>query len=291
MTNTEQGAADPVRSASELISLPIVTRADARRLGRVQDLLFEPSEHALYGYLVATEGDDVLFLRSSNVQSIGAGAIIVENESALTPSQSDVHACELIDCGIHLMGTGVFNERGDSLGKVTKILLRPDGSVSAYEAASGMLGFGEKTQLQPSDVMTIGPDAVIVHELLGRPRAQTDGATEQHDSGLVETLPDGSLSIPILEEEIIVTKRIVVRERLIVRRDSVVERRPIGIELREERMQVVPDEHAPAADTVMADRGASHPGASDAAPGTAGASPSPSNVAADVTGAPGSSDV
>ena len=38
-------------------------------------------------------------------------------------------------------------------------------------------------------------------------------ATE--DSGEIETLPDGSVSIPVLEEELVVTKRVVVRERII----------------------------------------------------------------------------
>lgn len=70
------------------------------------------------------------------------------------------------------------------------------------------------------------------------PRAPTPADTEAYDSGEVETLPDGSISIPILEEELVVTKRVVVRERLIVHKDSEVEHRTIGAELRRERVQV-----------------------------------------------------
>jgi uncharacterized protein (TIGR02271 family) len=43
-------------------------------------------------------------------------------------------------------------------------------------------------------------------------------AANEGDSGEIEVLPDGSVSIPILEEELVVAKRTVVRERVIVRK-------------------------------------------------------------------------
>src|SRR5690348_6838687 len=67
-------------------------------------------------------------------------------------------------------------------------------------------------------------------------------APSEGDSGEVETLPDGSISIPVLEEQLVVTRRVVVRERIIVRR--VVETRTERIEgeLRRERVEVEADE-------------------------------------------------
>jgi uncharacterized protein (TIGR02271 family) len=58
------------------------------------------------------------------------------------------------------------------------------------------------------------------------------------DSGQVETLPDGSISIPVLEEEIVVTKRVVVRERIIVRKEVHVERQRLDETLRVERVDI-----------------------------------------------------
>lgn len=63
-------------------------------------------------------------------------------------------------------------------------------------------------------------------------------AATEGDSGEIETLPDGSVSIPILEEELVVTKRVVVRERLIVRKRTVVDEHRIETELRKERVEV-----------------------------------------------------
>jgi len=62
------------------------------------------------------------------------------------------------------------------------------------------------------------------------------GASEG-DSGQVETLADGSLSIPIFEEQIFVEKRMVVKERVIVRKRTVVEQQVVTAELRRERLE------------------------------------------------------
>jgi uncharacterized protein (TIGR02271 family) len=61
------------------------------------------------------------------------------------------------------------------------------------------------------------------------------------DSGEVETLPDGSLSIPVFEEQLVVTKRLVVRERVIVRKHTVYEEHEVSADLKRERLEVEAD--------------------------------------------------
>jgi uncharacterized protein (TIGR02271 family) len=63
-------------------------------------------------------------------------------------------------------------------------------------------------------------------------------AAREGDSGEVEVLEDGSVSIPIFEEELVVTKRRVVRERLIVRKSTTVDEHLIQTELRREQVDV-----------------------------------------------------
>ena len=58
------------------------------------------------------------------------------------------------------------------------------------------------------------------------------------DSGEIEVLPDGSVSVPILEEELVVTKRTVVRERVIVRKRTETRQERIEAELRREEVDV-----------------------------------------------------
>ena len=61
---------------------------------------------------------------------------------------------------------------------------------------------------------------------------------DEGDSGEIETLPDGSLSIPLFEEELVVSKRLVVRERVIIRKRTVTEQHRIEAELRKERVEI-----------------------------------------------------
>ena len=61
------------------------------------------------------------------------------------------------------------------------------------------------------------------------------------DSGEIETLPDGSVSVPVFEEEIVITKRKVVRERVIVRKHTVTEEHTVEAQLRRERVEIDAD--------------------------------------------------
>ena len=84
-----------------------------------------------------------------------------------------------------------------------------------------------------------------VEEVVPRRREHFDDvehvAANEGDSGEVETLPDGSISIPILEEELVISKRTVVRERVIVRKRTETEHRRVDAELRKERVEIDSD--------------------------------------------------
>jgi uncharacterized protein (TIGR02271 family) len=62
------------------------------------------------------------------------------------------------------------------------------------------------------------------------------------DGGAIETLPDGSLSVPLFGEEIVVEKRKVVRERVVLRKEVVVERARLEESRLVERIDAAVDE-------------------------------------------------
>jgi uncharacterized protein (TIGR02271 family) len=83
-----------------------------------------------------------------------------------------------------------------------------------------------------------------VEELVSRDYEDADverASANEQDSGEVETLPDGSVSIPILEEELVITKRMVVRERVIIRKRTVTEQHRVEAELLRERVEIDAD--------------------------------------------------
>lgn len=67
-------------------------------------------------------------------------------------------------------------------------------------------------------------------------------AVDEGDSGEVQILDDGSVSIPVFEEVLVVTKRLVVRERVIVRKHTVVDEYKLQTELRREHVSVDADD-------------------------------------------------
>jgi uncharacterized protein (TIGR02271 family) len=66
-------------------------------------------------------------------------------------------------------------------------------------------------------------------------------ADDAGDDGQVWYLPDGSVSIPVLEEELVVTKRLRVRERIVIRKFTTTEQAIVEADLRKERIEIVED--------------------------------------------------
>jgi len=99
--------------------------------------------------------------------------------------------------------------------------------VSSYEAGS----VRARKHVEAKFVEHEEPRA-IEHEELVRVPAR-DG-----DSGEIETLEDGSISIPLFEERLVVVKELVVRERVVVRKRTVTEHERIEAELRTERIEI-----------------------------------------------------
>ena len=86
------------------------------------------------------------------------------------------------------------------------------------------------------------PDEKVVPRDVEHADVLEHAAPDPNDSGEVETLPDGSVSIPVFEEEIVVSKRMVLRERVIVRKRTVTEQVRVQERLRKERVEIERDE-------------------------------------------------
>lgn len=88
-------------------------------------------------------------------------------------------------------------------------------------------------------------DTEHVERVVPREVEYSDGVdrvgANAEDSGRVETLQDGSVSIPIFEEEIVITKRLVVRERVVIRKKTVTEEHRVEAEVRRERVEIEAD--------------------------------------------------
>jgi uncharacterized protein (TIGR02271 family) len=109
--------------------------------------------------------------------------------------------------------------------------------------------------------LAVGTDDALLGEVRARKRVETveeardvprsvehvedeleHVAANEQDSGEIERLPDGSISIPVLEEELVISKRTVVRERIVIRKRTETEQHRVKAELRKERVEIEADE-------------------------------------------------
>ena len=84
-------------------------------------------------------------------------------------------------------------------------------------------------------------EQVLVTESLpvDREYVELDRASvEEGDDGGIRTLPDGSVSIPVYEEELVITRRPILKERVIIRKEVVTEHVKVRETLRRERVEV-----------------------------------------------------
>lgn len=116
---------------------------------------------------------------------------------------------------------------------VTEVIRREeDLSVATETRDAGRVGV--RKVVDHERAKTVVPVGTEHADLERRPPTETD-------SGEVEVLPDGSLSIPVFQEELVIEKRLVVRERVIVRKHTVTEDRLVEADLRRERVEVDAD--------------------------------------------------
>jgi uncharacterized protein (TIGR02271 family) len=64
----------------------------------------------------------------------------------------------------------------------------------------------------------------------------------EDDPGGVITLPDGAISIPVYEEEVLVTKRVVLKERVVIRKRIETHTQRVEAELRREQIELDVDD-------------------------------------------------
>ena len=136
--------------------------------------------------------------------------------------------------------------------------LSPDGDVTDLIRQEEALTVGTSSQ----EAGRLGVRKVVDHELaatvvpVGTEHADVERRpVAEADSGEVEVLPDGSVSIPVFQEEVVIETRLVVRERVIVRKHTVTEDRLVEADLRRERVEVEADSEI--ADRVTHEEGGS----------------------------------
>lgn len=148
----------------DLKSLPVVSTSAAQEIGRVEEVLFDPSANALFGIVVTpSEKDDApLLIPLSGIRSIGKDAITVESMGVAERFEDNLQAQEISAADGYRSGMNVMTESGEAVGKIDGVTLNEDGTVASYHSSSGL--FGSKHDIEPSQVKSGSKDMLIISD-------------------------------------------------------------------------------------------------------------------------------
>jgi uncharacterized protein YrrD len=157
-----------VRRAKTLLDLPIISLADGLVLGRVRDVVFNPSGGRIAGLLIREAGliSDARLVPLEKVRSLGRDAVTVPDRSAVVPSIRVRPLRRLLNSGVRLTGLHILTEGGRDLGTINEVFVGPTGEIVGYELNPGVVEetVSGKRLVPGAELITAGPDAAIVAE-------------------------------------------------------------------------------------------------------------------------------
>lgn len=150
------------RDIDEIAGMIVVATAEAREVGTVKDVLFDPKQLAVLGLMVAPEGvkDARMFVGREHIRGFGRDAVTIGSEADLQGFATRSREREVAASGTRLEGLRVMTASGDDVGKVTVVRIHPDATLARIEASRGLLRRSRK--IGAADVVSIGRDRLIV---------------------------------------------------------------------------------------------------------------------------------
>jgi uncharacterized protein YrrD len=154
-----------MHKVSELIDKPIVSADSGDRIGKVADVLLDPSSQRVVALVVAgglLSAEQVL--PYSDVQTLGTDAVVARTGAGVVgPKEWRQQAVETRRAST-LNHTRVLTTSGRAVGEIRDVVLDDDGAVDAFEVAgSSLRGLLQRRSTLPSaHGVTVGADAVLV---------------------------------------------------------------------------------------------------------------------------------
>src|SRR5512141_112967 len=101
----------------DLKNVPVVSNAAAKEIGRVKEVLFNPSANAIYGLVVAPVEKDgpPLLIPLRGIRSIGKDAITIESLNVAERFEDNTQAQEISAADGYRGGMNVMTQSGESV--------------------------------------------------------------------------------------------------------------------------------------------------------------------------------
>jgi uncharacterized protein YrrD len=153
---------------NSVLGMQVLSRQDGQKIGTVKDIVISKDHTHIVAFILDEGG---LFAADTavgmeNVVSFGKDAIIITDSKAVARVDHFPAVKEIMEDRDGLVGKEVFTESGDRKGKVDDIYFdESNGNLVGLELEGKFSpkGSNSAVQLKPADIVSIGPDAVVIN--------------------------------------------------------------------------------------------------------------------------------
>lgn len=125
-----------------LLSLPVVINKTGEVLGEVKDLIYDPINNKLLGFILE-EGSwfwGTKIIPVDRVEHIREDAVTIESKDLILDSSSQSEAKDLLEKKHKITGYRLQVEDGRVIGTIQDLILDPQaGTITGYEVSSGLI--------------------------------------------------------------------------------------------------------------------------------------------------------
>jgi uncharacterized protein YrrD len=151
-----------------VLGMPVLSRQDGQKTGSTRDIVIAKDHSRIVAFILDEGG---LFAAATavgmeNVVSFGKDALIITDSKAVVRVDHFPEVKAIMEDRDGLVGKQVFTESGDLKGKVEDIYFdETTGNIVGLEVDGKFTSkhSNASVQLRPSDIVSIGPDAVVIN--------------------------------------------------------------------------------------------------------------------------------
>jgi sporulation protein YlmC with PRC-barrel domain len=146
--------------------LPVITMAEGKQVGKVDDLVIDPERKAVSWLRLHSGGmlgGERLWVSTEAVHGVGADAVTINAEADARAPADAPEALALVKAKRGIIGSKVMTENGERVGEVCDYEFDPDTfALTSLSVPPGMNVVGEILMIPGDKVLTIGKDMIVV---------------------------------------------------------------------------------------------------------------------------------
>ena len=159
--------------------LPVITMAEGKQIGKIDDLVIDPERKAVGWLRLHTGGllgGERLWVSAAAVHGVGEDAVTINAEADARAPADAPEALALVKAKREVIGNKVITENGERVGEVRDYEFDPDTfALTSLSVPPGMNVVGEILMIPGAKVLTIGEDVIVVaSDAVTRPQGTAD---------------------------------------------------------------------------------------------------------------------